>query len=118
MRDSLGDKQRLIHISEAAGSIQKFLIHATKEEFLKNYMLQLAIIKLLENIGEASTRVTKELQLENPDINWTIMVRSRNVYVHQYFAIDLHIIWETAVTDVPPLKKQIDTLLSNKFSYS
>lgn len=117
MRDSLGDKQRLIHISEAASSIEEFLVHVTKEEFLNNYMLQLAVTKLLENIGEATTRISKELQREHLDINWTIVVRSRNVYVHQYFALDLNIIWETAVADVPPLKKQIDTLLSNRFSY-
>lgn len=117
MRDSLGDKQRLIHISEAASSIHEFLIHVTKDEFLKNYMLQLAITKLLENIGEATGRISKELQTEHSEINWLIMVRSRNVYVNQYFALDLNILWEIAVNDVPPLKKQIDKLLLTRFSY-
>ncbi|HMQ00222.1 MAG TPA: DUF86 domain-containing protein [Cyclobacteriaceae bacterium] len=82
MRDKLGDKQRLIHISEAAGSIQDFLLNVSKEQFLNNYMLQLAVLKLLENIGEAANRLSKELREEFNDIDWTIIIRSRNVYVH------------------------------------
>ncbi len=117
MRDKLGDKQRLIHISEASGSILEFLKGVKKEEFLNNYMLQLAVLKLLENIGEATSRISKELRGEVSSIDWTIMIRSRNVYVHQYFALDLDIIWETAIHDLPPVKEQIDLLLAQRFFY-
>lgn len=117
MRDRLSDKQRLIHISEAAGSIKEFLTNVSKEEFLSNYMLQLAVLKLLENIGVATNRLSKELQSDFTTIDWIIMIRSRNVYVHQYFALDLEIIWETAINDLPSVKEQIDLILAKRFDY-
>jgi uncharacterized protein with HEPN domain len=94
MKGSLGDKQRLIHMSEAIVSVQQFLTGIKKEQFMNNYMLQPAITKLLENIGESAGRISQELRESHNEIEWSIIVRSRNVYVHQYFAIDLETIWE------------------------
>jgi uncharacterized protein with HEPN domain len=81
MRGSLADKERLGHIIDAINSIESFTKDVSMDGFMQNYMLQLATIKLLENIGEASNKITKELRAELNDIDWSIMVRSRNVLV-------------------------------------
>ncbi len=94
----------MVHIVEASNSIHEFLLGVSKDEFEENYMLQLAITKLLENIGEAANRISKELRDEFIEIDWVIMIRSRNVYAHQYFALDLNLVWETAQFDIPSFK--------------
>jgi uncharacterized protein with HEPN domain len=74
-------------ILDAITSIENFLVGISKQQFLEHYMLQLAITKLLENIGESANRISNNLKSEFPKIDWAIIVRSRNVYVHQYFAL-------------------------------
>jgi uncharacterized protein with HEPN domain len=104
-------------MSESIASISQFLNEINKEQFLSNYMLQLAITKLLENIDESANRITPDLKEEYKEIDWAVIVRSRNVYVHQYFALDLETIWETATADLKPLKSKIDHILIKKFSF-
>lgn len=77
-------------------------------------MLQLAVIKLLENIGEASNKMSKETRTELSEIDWTIIIRSRNVLVHDYFKINLSVIWETIQTDLPALKQKVERIYSSK----
>jgi uncharacterized protein with HEPN domain len=111
MRGSIGDKERLGHILDAINSIQSFTTGTTSEQFLDNYMLQLAVIKLLENIGEASNKMSKETRSELSEIDWTIVIRSRNILVHDYFRINLNVIWETIKSDLPVLKQKIERIL-------
>lgn len=79
-------------------------------------MLQLAVIKLLENIGEASNKLTTELKTEVADIDWTIMISSRNVLVHDYFKIKISVLWATVKNDLPALKPKIENLIISKFN--
>ncbi len=110
MRGSIGDKERLGHILDAINSIQSFTTEITLEKFLDNYMLQLAVIKLLENIGEASNKMSKETRSELSEIDWTIIIRSRNILVHDYFKINLSVIWETIKSDLPVLKQKVERI--------
>jgi uncharacterized protein with HEPN domain len=115
MRGSVGDRQRLTLILDAITSIENFITGVTKEQFLENYMLQLAVTKLLENIGESANRISSELKSEFPDVDWAIIVRSRNVFVHQYFALDLDVIWQTANSELHQLKESVTAILRKKF---
>ena len=114
MRGSIGDKERLGHILDAINSIQSFTTGITLEKFLDNYMLQLAVIKLLENIGEASNKMSKETRSELSEIDWTIIIRSRNILVHDYFKINLSVIWETIKSDLPVLKQKVEKIYNVK----
>ena len=66
-------------------------------------MLALALIKEVEIIGEAATRVSQELADANPQIPWAKAAGMRNRLIHAYFDIDFDILWETVVTAVPAL---------------
>jgi uncharacterized protein with HEPN domain len=79
-------------------------------------MLQLAVVKLLEIIGEASARISKELREEYSQIEWTLIIGSRNVLVHAYFSINYDIVWEAIQTDLPKLKIEIAKILRQKFN--
>ena len=74
MRGSLGDKERLLHILDAIESIKGFCKEIDQTTFRVNYMLQLAVVKLLEVIGEASTRLSQALREEHNEIEWQLII--------------------------------------------
>lgn len=115
MKGRRADKERLGHILDAINSIESFTVEITQEAFIGNYMLQLAVVKLLENIGEASHKLTKETQTEFSEIDWAIMIRARNIMEHDYFRINLQVIWDTIKNDLPGLKEKIERIYNNSF---
>lgn len=115
MKGSLGDKERLRHLLSAIDSIEIFCEGVDEPAFQNNYMLQLAVVKLLEVIGEASSKISKELREEFADIEWPLIIGSRNILVHEYFAINYDIIWEAVQNDLPKLKNNIKKIIEQKF---
>ena len=110
MRGQKGDIVRLFHIPDAIEELESF---ETKDldDFLRNSMLRFASIKLLEIIGGAAKQISKETKIEFADIEWKDISGLRNVLVHEYFQIDLELIWETILNDIPILKNRICEVL-------
>ncbi|MFN0171925.1 MAG: DUF86 domain-containing protein [Bryobacteraceae bacterium] len=63
-------------------------------------------------LGEAASRVSTELKQHAPEIPWPEIVRMRNRLIHGYFDIDPETVWDTVVTDVPPLIPLLESLLT------
>ena len=72
---------------------------------------QLAILKSVEIVGEAASRVSAETKERNSDIPWREVVGMRNRLVHAYFDIDLRLVWDTVHDDVPALIAQLESLV-------
>jgi len=66
-----------------------------------------AVIRNLEVIGEASSHLPSEVQEQYEDVPWDMMKGIRNILAHEYFGIDLEIIWKTVKEDLPILKKRL-----------
>lgn len=115
MKGRLGDRERLGHVLDAIESIEGFCADVNEASFRSNYMLQLAVVKLLEVIGEASAKLTNELRENYPEISWSLIIGSRNILAHQYFAINYDIVWEAVRSDLPELKKAIRKILQQRF---
>ena len=64
-----------------------------RDSFFENEILQDAIIRRLEIIGEASNRLPKEMLEHYPEIPWRQIIGFRNIAIHEYFRVDLHLIW-------------------------
>lgn len=64
-----------------------------EDEFYRNEVLKLAILKSLEIIGEATSQISNELKSTYDSLDWKEMVRARNYYVHEYFAVDWTWVW-------------------------
>ena len=79
-------------------------------------MLQLALVRLIEIIGEAAARLSDDLKSEHNDIPWTAIVGMRNRLVHAYFDIDLDVVWDTVTVAVPDLLKQVKAILETDFA--
>ena len=107
MRDDL---ERLRDIQEAIGRIEQ---HAAKGRlaFEGDELIQTWIVHHLQIIGEATRRLSSELQAKHPEIPWSRIIGMRNILVHDYFAIDAEAVWQVVEHDLPNLKLNIDAIL-------
>lgn len=71
-----------------------------------------AVIRNLEIIGEAARHIPPEVQAKFPNLPWEEMRAMRNLLIHEYFGVDLWIIWQTTQEDLPSLVQQIQHALS------
>ena len=106
------DELRLRHVLDAAKRIATYLQGVDELSFLTNTLLQDAVIRNLEVIGEACVNVSAELTQNNPDIPWQKASAIRNRLVHGYFDVDLRIVWQTVNESLPPFERQIEALFA------
>jgi len=111
MKGRLGDKVRLQHILDAIHEIELYLDDVTYEQFLANSEKRFATIKQIEIIGEACNAITVELKSAYPLIPWKPIVAFRNISIHEYFGVNLQLIWEIAKNDLPDLKEKMQAIL-------
>lgn len=78
----------LLHIMEAINKLEEVTTTTSKEEFLKNWILQDAILKNFIVIGEAVANIDEEIKLKYSFINWRGAKSMRNFIVHEYFSVD------------------------------
>ena len=74
-------------------------------------MLYLAVLRALEVIGEAATRVSQLKQDQHPEIPWPQIIALRNRLIHGYDAVDSDRLWQILVTDVPKLISDLQNIL-------
>ena len=107
MRD---DDARLLDMLLAAREATMFVNDLTFQEFENNRMAQMAVLKAIEIVGEAASRISSDLRTEHPEIPWSGIVGMRNRLVHGYFSINLERVWETVRRDIPRLVSQLEPI--------
>jgi uncharacterized protein with HEPN domain len=111
MKNKIADEVRLKHILDAISEIEEYTKNKSIEDFTKNSMLKFASVKQLEIIGEAAKHISEEMIKNFPEIKWRSVIGLRNLLIHEYFGIDVHIVWNIIINDLPKLKKQIKMVL-------
>jgi uncharacterized protein with HEPN domain len=101
------DQVYLEHILDSIGKIENFVKGITKFEFDHNVMIQDAVIRNIEIIGEATKKITKQFTQSNPEIPWQDMAGMRDKLIHDYLEVDLDVVWKTVEVDLPFLKELI-----------
>jgi uncharacterized protein with HEPN domain len=81
------------------------------EEFTKDIQLQDSVIRRLEIIGEAARNIVEEAAVELPELPWRKMVDMRNFTIHQYWDVDVKIVWETVQDHLPLVVGTIETYI-------
>jgi uncharacterized protein with HEPN domain len=74
-------------------------------------MLRFAIERQLEITGEAANHLSEKTKLDNPEIEWRKVTAFRNFIVHEYFGVDLELVWDIVANKVPGLKVVVDRML-------
>ena len=87
---------RVLDILQAIDKIQRFLKKMTLNQFKKNELVIDAVVRNLEIIGEASKSIPTAVRRSYPDIPWEQMSGMRNILIHEYFGVDVKIVWHTA----------------------
>lgn len=105
------DRVRITHMRDACESVSRFIEGKTSSDLVNDQMLQFALVRAIEIIGEAAGRVSEGVQKSAPEIPWREAVGIRNRLVHAYFDVDLGILWQTAVESVPQLQERLQKLL-------
>lgn len=108
MRD---DRVYLVHILESINKIRQYTVGG-EYEFYNNSIIQDAVIRNLEIIGEATKNLSKELVLSTPDVPWRQMARFRDVLIHRYFGIELEMVWSVISQELPKVCLQVSHILS------
>jgi uncharacterized protein with HEPN domain len=106
----------LAHIMDAIDRATSYVKGMDLEAFEADTRTQDAVIRSIEIVGEAAnkTRVADpDFAARHPHVPWDVMYGMRNRIVHDYFEVDLEIVWQTVQRDLPVLREQIFTLLES-----
>lgn len=101
------DATRLRHIIEAVGEALGYVEHLDRDEFKASRPMQHSVVRCIEIVGEAASRLSLELRHANSQVPWSDIIGMRNRIVHAYFDIDAEIIWRTAREDFPGFLAEI-----------
>ena len=96
---------------EAAREAIGFVCDRQRTDLDRDRMLLLSVVKSLEMVGEAASKVTVETRDAAPDSPWSEIVAMRNRLIHVYFDINTDIVWQTLIDDVPSLVDKLQALL-------
>jgi uncharacterized protein with HEPN domain len=93
--------------------IEEYVQGLDFDRFLTDHKTTDAVIRNIEVIGEAAGNVPLEICDRHPEIPWRRMIRLRNITIHEYFGVDLSIIWRIATKDLPETKPLIADLMNS-----
>lgn len=95
------DRIRLRHMLDAAQEALQFAAGQSRADLETNRMLARALVKDIEIIGEAASRVSQDFRATHPQLPWADIVGMRNRLIHAYFDINLDRVWDTIKKDLP-----------------
>jgi uncharacterized protein with HEPN domain len=93
------------HTLDCIRKIQKFSKAFTLKEFAGNELVQDAIIRNIEIIGEASKKISTDTKKTSSDIPWKEITGMRDKLINDYLGVDTKVVWETIRKDIPALKR-------------
>lgn len=107
------DRQSLLDILQCANLIEQYLQGKTPNDLETDQILQDAIVRRLEIVGEAARRLSDNAREEMDRINWSEIIGMRNIIAHQYDRLDLDFVWQAATHSLPQLIVEITPYLNS-----
>ena len=105
---------RVHHMLDNAREAREMVEGRTRADLDKNRMLALALVRLMEVVGEAATRVPEEFRTHHPEIPWRDVSDLRNRLIHGYDTINLDILWKIIEDDLPPLIENLEKIVDEE----
>ncbi len=101
------DRVRLLHMLDHAREATRLVEGRTRPDLDADRVLSLALVRLLEIVGEAAANVSPEARTRHPAIPWSEVVGLRNRLIHGYDSVDLDILWRIVESDLPVLVRDL-----------
>lgn len=102
----------LSHILESIEAIEEYTKDLDSESaFIQDKETQDSVIRRLEIIGEAIRKLPEETKQQASEVSWKEIMAMRNILIHEYFGVDLPLVWQVVHKDLPALKKDTKSLL-------
>ena len=105
VRDYLND------ILQSIADIRMFIAGMSYDQFTADRKTIHAVVRSLEIVGEATKKIPQEIRSLYPDLPWNEIAAMRDKLIHEYFGVDLEIVWETAQNDLAPLEDIISKVI-------
>lgn len=107
-------KDDLVYVEDmlsAIDRINRYCKGLDKVTFFNNEMLQDAVVRNIEIIGEAASKLSESFTKSHPTIEWRTIVAARNRLIHAYDTIDYQLVWDVISADIPTLEGKLRQLL-------
>jgi uncharacterized protein with HEPN domain len=109
------ERDETLYLVEMREAVERILRYTTagRDAFFADPMIQDAVIRNLEVMGEAVRRVSADTRSAHPEIPWKQIAGTRDRVIHGYFTVDLEIVWEIVETELPPLHLRLAALAAD-----
>ena len=104
------DRVYLAHLRDAIDRILDYTAGG-KSEFLEDTKTQDAVVRNLEILGEAAKNVSAALRQTHDNVPWRRLAGMRDKLIHEYFGVNLDIVWQVVEQELPTLRQQVDQIL-------
>ncbi len=101
----------LRHILDSITQIKSYTAPLDYKGFRSNQLVQDAVIRQLEIIGEASKNLSDALRNSSTNVPWEDIAGMRDKLIHHYFGVDLQAVWDTATLDLPAVEVEIKRII-------
>ena len=112
MREPVRDKGRLEHMMTAIDNVFEYTKDVSFNDLGKDKILCHAVIYNIQIIGEAAYKLTKEFRDNHSEVEWRDIIAMRHILVHDYYEVNMNILWNVISEELPEFKKQIEALVS------
>lgn len=110
------DHVRLRHMLDHAREAVELTRGKQRRDLERERLLQLGLVRLVEIVGEAAAKVSKETRTQHSEIPWAAIVGMRNRLIHGYDFVDHEILWQTIHEDLPPLIAKLEKIFAGEFA--
>lgn len=100
-------------ILDSIDDIEDFIRDMDFEAFRRDKKTIYAVVRCIEVIGEATKNIPRAIRDKHRELPWRKMAGMRDKLIHEYFGIDVEILWKTVKDDIPPLKQPIQNILEH-----
>lgn len=108
------DREFLSDILEAIRRASLYMGGVGYDQFLADIKTQDAVIRALEVVGEATKRLSSAVREQHASLPWRSMAGVRDKLIHDYFGVNLDVVWQIVTEELPPIAKQLEKILSEE----
>lgn len=102
------DELCIVHILDACGQVSAYAARGSRDRLDTDSMYRDAVVRQLEIIGEAASRLSPEFRLRTPEIPWLDIINMRHRLIRGYSKLDLNLVWTAAQTEVLRLARMLE----------